>query len=94
MKKLLENTVVLIFEIICLGLAIVWYVKTKEIEPLISIIVFGAAILISLIFKLSNQNSENDDTPGSVKKNNFSNTGKMKIKGDLKIGDQTKINTK
>jgi ABC-type polysaccharide/polyol phosphate export permease len=45
--KILKNTVTILFEIIILILAVLWYKKTPEYEPLIAIIVSFIALISS-----------------------------------------------
>jgi len=51
--KFFTKTLTILIEIAGLGLSILWYVRTKEIEPLIGIISLGGALLISVISKFT-----------------------------------------
>jgi len=49
--RILKNTITILAEIVILILAILWYKKTKDFEPLIAIIIGGVGLLSSLITK-------------------------------------------
>lgn len=51
--KYFTRTITIIIELICVGLFIIWYAKTREIEPLIGIISFGGAFVIGIILKFT-----------------------------------------
>ncbi|SFF10447.1 hypothetical protein [Thermophagus xiamenensis] len=49
--RILKNTITILAEIIVLILSTLWYLKTKEYEPLIAMIIGGVGLLTSLISK-------------------------------------------
>jgi hypothetical protein len=49
--RILKNIITIIAEIVVLTLATLWYIKTKDYEPLIAIIIGGVGLLTSLISK-------------------------------------------
>lgn len=53
--KLLTNTITILAEIAAIILSIIWYNKTREIEPLIGIIVSGSAFIVSVLMKFANR---------------------------------------
>lgn len=92
MKNILENSIFLLSQIVCLILAVVWYVKSKEIEPLIGIIGFGSTMIISLFFNLKQKKNneekatiENSDV--SIVNSSNVNTGTIITQGDVSFGN-------
>jgi len=53
MKKILANSITLIGEIVALILGVLWFVKTKEFEPLILIVVAISTLIASLLLRNS-----------------------------------------
>ena len=72
MKNILKNSILIISEIFIIFLAILWYYKEKEIEPLIVIISVSTTLIVGIIFKsnimkndiLKSENLSIDDVKG------------------------------
>ena len=50
--KILQNTITILSEIVVLTLSIFWYLKTKDYEPIIAIIVASVGLISSLLSRL------------------------------------------
>lgn len=50
--KILRSTITIISEIVVLTLSILWYLQTKDYEPLIAIIVTSVGLILSLLSRL------------------------------------------
>lgn len=68
--KLLTNTLTIIAEIAAIILSIIWYRNTKEIEPLIGIIISGSTFIVSVLMKFANR-------PRIVLHNRWTHSGRM-----------------
>ena len=89
MRKILENTITILAELLILVLCIIWYIKDKEIEPLVGIVASSAALLASLIARFFPAPVEEaPSTPVKVKVSSKEKTNaieKSKIKADSVI---------
>lgn len=85
MKKFLENTTTLFFEVILFILFTIWFIFQGGFEPFIGIVGSLAAIVVSIFFKIKKSN-ENNSTEINNSKN--VNTGNINTKGgNVRIGD-------
>ena len=58
MKKILENIIFLITQIIVLIIAVLWYLENYEREPLIAIVTFSSLIITTLFFRFRKKDDE------------------------------------
>ncbi|MFK7971321.1 MAG: NB-ARC domain-containing protein, partial [Bacteroidia bacterium] len=96
MRKILENTITILAELLILGLCIVWYIQSKEIEPLVGIVASGAALLSSLAMRFFPEKEEEKQQETLVNKTTIKEktnvVEKSKIKGhDVIIGSGSNI---
>lgn len=99
MKKIVEHSLFLVIQIICLMLSILWYTKNWEMEPLIAIVTFSGAILITLFFKMKKDSPQKNI---DIKKIKSKKTTDIKIESkegdknitDIQSGEDTNITIK
>lgn len=87
MRKLLENWITAVVALATLALSVIWFLKNKEIEPLIGIITSAGIVLAALVARLYPEKKE-DPQPTFISKSEKNTVKKSTLTArSIHIGD-------
>jgi hypothetical protein len=85
MKKILGHVLTLILEFAALALAIIWYIKNRDIEPLIVMISAVILIIGSIFFRSKDERKGTKKNVAKLGKKSVGNTIIQDNKGNINI---------
>lgn len=95
MKQIISHRITLISTAIALVLSCIWYYNSKDIEPLISIVLFAGILIVGIFFhtqtnepEVPKENNATNTADGSIQIQDLTNSKVIINKGDEVHGDK------